>query len=65
LISLPGLRQVSAATRQAHSRNERSAHEPRLVRRESAPSPAGHTHGPGCGHAGHGVGGGRPWMLGH
>lgn len=65
LISLPGLRQVSAATRQAHSRNERSAHEPRLVRRESAPSAAGHTHGPGCGHAGHGVGGGRPWMLGH
>jgi putative FmdB family regulatory protein len=65
MISLPSLRQVSAATRQAHSRNERSAHEPRLVRRESAPSPAGHGHGPGCGHAGHGIGGGRPWMLGH
>ena len=60
LISLPALRQVSAATYQAHSRNERSAHEPRTVRREPA---AGHVHGPGCGHAGQG--GKRPWMLGH
>lgn len=59
-VAAPRLAALPRATRVAHERNERSAHEPRLVRRaeQPAPPPAArpaldtHHHG-------------RPWMLGH
>ncbi len=72
IYSAPRLSTMRADRRQAHERNERSAHEPRMSR--------GHICGPGCGHR-HGTGasaggektappiksqpGKRPWMLGH
>jgi putative FmdB family regulatory protein len=60
--SVPRLTTLSPALRQAHERNERSAHEPRRAARS--------TCGAGCGHAPHTpaprpAGPRRPWMLGH
>jgi hypothetical protein len=73
LAAAPMLAVLSANNRIAHERNERSAHEPRVVRREDLPSD--HSH--------HGHGRGinplikkqfgdvrrspldRPWMVGH
>ncbi|HBG30425.1 FmdB family zinc ribbon protein [Candidatus Macondimonas diazotrophica] len=62
MLSRPALRQISSGSYQAHTRNERSAHEPLSLRRVPPPA-TGHAHGPGCGHADHR--GKRPWMLGH
>lgn len=65
----PSLYKTSAATRIAHARNEKSAHEPRVERRavnedtSSAhphPHPHPHHHHPTQQH-----GPKRPWMIGH
>lgn len=72
LTSAPRLTVMSAATRDAWARNERSAHEPRRAQRSSC----GHVHraGEACAGGGQatsaqalqrGAPSGRPWMLGH
>jgi len=62
-VVAPNLALMHAHTRIAHQRNEKSAHEPRVVSRsEHGQGHAGHR---GHHHQhGHGVGG-RPWMIGH
>ena len=70
-LAAPRLTMLARNTRVAHERNERAAHEPRVVRRgsEEHAHETGHRHGPGCGHAhpahSHAHGPSRPWMLGH
>jgi putative FmdB family regulatory protein len=66
-VSVPHVNRVNrGAVRMAHERNEKSAHEPQVVRREDIPAmdgKIGHRHG---GHAhGHSHGTSRPSMLGH
>ena len=63
-MAAPALAILPSVTRRAHERNEKSAHEPKLVTREHGHGAhAGHGHGHAHAH-GHG-GGGRPWMIGH
>jgi putative FmdB family regulatory protein len=62
-VVAPNLALMQSNTRIAHQRNEKSAHEPKVVSR------SGHEHGHAGDHGhrhqhGHGVGG-RPWMIGH
>lgn len=63
-VVAPSLALMASNNRTAHQRNEKSAHEPKVV------SGGQHGHGPGHhphhhGHS-HGHGGaGRPWMIGH
>ncbi len=61
IIKAPSLNTMENTQRIAHQHNERSAHEPRLVRKDEKESHSGpkrsnvrHKHGPS-----------RPWMLGH
>jgi len=62
-ITAPRLATMSAATRQAHQTNERSAHAPRVSR--------GHQCGAGCSHHSEkpqlrqSSTTKRPWMIGH
>jgi putative FmdB family regulatory protein len=67
LVVAPSLGILPSVTRRAHERNEKSAHEPRVVSKESGAGDHGHAHGHGHGHGhGHRHGaGGRPWMIGH
>jgi len=60
ILSAPSLRQVSCASRVALERNEKSRHEPELVRKRAAPSP-GVSREPTF-RAASGV---RPWVLEH
>lgn len=60
LALMPGNRRI------AHQRNEKSAHEPKVVSGRgvhAAHAHHGHSHAHGHGHQ-HGTGG-RPWMIGH
>jgi putative FmdB family regulatory protein len=62
-VVAPNLALMHADTRIAYQRNEKSAHEPRVVSRGEQ----GHGHAGDHGHRHqhkHGVGG-RPWMIGH
>ena len=61
VISTPNLAKTPHATRIAHERNERAAHEPQRVRK-MAPSKETHQCTPKCQHQKSGQ---RPWMLGH
>jgi putative FmdB family regulatory protein len=45
LAAAPMLRVLSPNNRVAHERNERSAHEPKVVRREDLPPSHSHTRG--------------------
>jgi putative FmdB family regulatory protein len=58
VLSAPNIPLLPAGSRRARDRNEQSAHEPKLVRRESvdAREPV-----PRKVHATHG----RPWAIGH
>jgi putative FmdB family regulatory protein len=58
VLSAPSVPILARSQRVARDRNERSAHEPRLVKRETiaAPDPAARKV-----HATHG----RPWAIGH
>ena len=58
-ITAPGVSTLSGTSRTAHSRNEKSADEPRVVSGSSAGG-GGHSHGHGQGHKPK-----RPWMIGH
>ena len=65
VISAPFLATMNKFTRIAHERNEKSAHEPKVVRRE--PSEGGHgrhSHGKHPHHHPH-RSPRRPWMIGH
>jgi putative FmdB family regulatory protein len=70
LAAAPMLSTLSANNRIAHERNERSAHEPKVVRREDLPR--GQHHHPGIsplikrqfGDV-HESPPSRPWMVGH
>jgi putative FmdB family regulatory protein len=76
-VSAPNLADMDSNNRKAHSINERSAHEPRVVSKGDPGWSAirGHAHGGGHdghghGHArakpsGHRHGPARPWMVGH
>jgi putative FmdB family regulatory protein len=62
-VVAPSLALMNGHIRIAHQRNEKSAHEPRIVSKNE------HGHGRGGHHGhhhehGHGTGG-RPWMIGH
>jgi putative FmdB family regulatory protein len=71
-VAAPSLGILESVTRRAHERNEKSAHEPRVVSKASGASgdhrhAHNHSHAHGHGHAhGHRHGtGSRPWMIGH
>jgi putative FmdB family regulatory protein len=59
-ITAPSVSTLSGANRVAHSRNEKSADEPRVVSRTDHESSGtgGHSHG-------HAHTPKRPWMIGH
>jgi len=67
-IAAPFIANMNPHNRIAHQRNEKSADEPRLIRKKTHDHNAGahpHHHG---GHAhghSHSHGQGRPWMIGH
>ncbi|MBW7851641.1 MAG: zinc ribbon domain-containing protein [Rhodospirillales bacterium] len=75
-VSVPMLAMLPRNTRIAHERNERSAHEPRVMRREDLPAEPGHHHHhhggrvdeerrrKQFGHV-HEARSHRPWMVGH
>jgi putative FmdB family regulatory protein len=61
-LSLPNMSFVDGATRTAHARNEKSAHEPEVVQRPIAmrdPDKPRSKPKPARGHRD------RPWMVGH
>ncbi|MCH8196579.1 MAG: zinc ribbon domain-containing protein [Proteobacteria bacterium] len=70
LITAPFIANMNPHSRIAHERNEKSAHEPRVVRKtRKDPAKHGESHGHGQ-HNGHGQHlhvhrGSRPWMIGH
>lgn len=70
LVTAPFIANMNPHSRIAHERNEKSAHEPRVVRKtRKDPAEHGHSHGHGR-HNGHGQHlhvhrGSRPWMIGH
>jgi putative FmdB family regulatory protein len=63
VITAPFLATMKSSTRKAHERNERSAHEPQVIRRE----PPVHEHGGPHHHHPHRhrQRAHRPWMIGH
>ena len=61
-ITAPGVSTLSGTRRTAHSRNEKSADEPRVVSRPEGGG--GHSHDQGHAH-GHAHKPKRPWMIGH
>lgn len=68
-VASPYLGRLSPAVRMAHQRNEKSAHEPQVLRREELNAMRGrigarHEHKHHTGKHGHGHGM-RPTMLGH
>ena len=76
IISAPNLALVSKATRVAHERNEKAAHEPRQIRRSSCGCSGSHTCKPKNKETSNSMNKGngllmqtkntaRPWMLGH
>ena len=73
LASVAMLAVLSASNRVAHERNERSAHEPKVMRREDLPRERLHQgHRPGASPlvrqqfgAVHEGARDRPWMVGH
>lgn len=64
VISAPNFPTLPRATRIAHERNERAAHEPKHARKET--TKRGHQCTASCNHKkGLQKGNNRPWMLGH
>ena len=55
ILTAPFIADMDPNNRIAHQRNEKSAHEPRVV----SGKPPGHRHGGGGRRAG------RPWSIGH
>ena len=64
-IATPFVANMNPHNRIAHQRNEKSVHEPQVVRKAQDHNGDAHPHRH-CGHAhGHAHGHGRPWMIGH
>ena len=73
-IGAPFIAGMNPDSRIAHERNERSAHEPRVMSRgqmerlgsrRSGGGPERHAHHHEAGGHGHHRHSGRPWMIGH
>jgi putative FmdB family regulatory protein len=66
-VTAPTILRMDSRRRTAHARNERSAHEPRVVRGEDwkPHDHRGHGHGAARGHGPHLHRSSRPWMIGH
>jgi len=64
-VSAPTILGMDANVREAHKRNEKSAHEPRLVRRNSKQAHHAHAHSGADNHGSHIHQSSRPWMIGH
>ena len=65
-MTAPFLATMNPHSRIAHQRNEKSAAEPRMVRKPDRAHGHGHAHGHhGHSHHGHSHGASRPWMIGH
>lgn len=68
LISAPRLAVLTATQRKAHQVNERSAHEPRALKKHVCGSSCSHTHTSNTEAKPalkQGSANARPWMLGH
>lgn len=66
-ITAPFLADMNPYNRIAHQRNEKSADEPKMLRKTAGEN-SGHTHdahGHGSGRRKHMHGPSRPWMIGH
>ena len=64
-VTAPTVLGMDSRMRNAHMRNEKSAHEPRVVRADDW-KPHGHNaHGATDGHGSHLHQSSRPWMIGH
>jgi putative FmdB family regulatory protein len=66
-VTAPTILGMDARIRNAHMRNEKSAHEPRVVRADDW-KPHGHhphAHGATDGHGSQRHQSSRPWMIGH
>lgn len=64
-VSAPTILGMDAHVREAHKRNEKSAHERRVVRRNNDQGHHGHTHAGAGTHRPHLHQSSRPWMIGH
>lgn len=64
-VSAPTILGMDAHVREAHKRNEKSAHEPRVVRRNNDQGHHGHAHAGAGTHRPHLHQSSRPWMIGH
>ena len=67
-VAAPTILGMDARIRNAHMRNEKSAHEPRVVRADDWKPHHGHhahAHGATDGHGSHLHQSSRPWMIGH
>lgn len=65
-MTAPFVADMHPHSRIAHQRNEKSAHEPKVVSRPTGESAGGHSHSHSHGrHHGHSHGPSRPWMIGH
>lgn len=58
VLSVPQVAQLASSERRARDRNERSAHEPRLVKRDAPPAGPPPPRQVQASH-------GRPWAIGH
>ena len=66
-VTAPTILGMDARIRNAHMRNEKSAHEPRVVRADDWKPHGDHAHAHGAtdGHGSHLHQSSRPWMIGH
>ena len=65
VVSAPTILGMDARVRDAHMRNEKSAHEPRVVRRDNKHGHRAHAHAGTDSHGSHFHQSSRPWMIGH
>ena len=63
VVTAPFIANMNPHNRTAHQRNEKSAHEPQVIRKEHSYDAERHPHRHG--RQGHCHGHGRPWMIGH
>jgi len=63
VVSAPTILGMDARVRDAHMRNEKSAHEPRVMRRDD--KHGHHSHAGADSHGSHFHQSSRPWMIGH
>ena len=61
-VTAPTILGMDERLRRAHMRNEKSAHEPRVVRRDNQKQ---HAHAGADSHGPHLHRSSRPWMIGH